>query len=133
MARAEPFSVCASAAASEGMAASGRDQPGRLGREHRQHLLLESGIAERHAFEVVEIDRAIIGDERRRWHPFNPFEMKRHGGTQIALPQPFPRGPISRANTRLVNGTFSNFAPTLSRFGPYTAVIHTPYEKSVYP
>ena len=116
-----------------GHGGKGRDEPGRLGREHRQHLLLKAGIAERHALKVFEIDRTIVGDERRRWHPFNPFEMWRHGGTRIALPQSFPQGSIGRANTRLVNGTFSNSAPALSCFGPYTAVIHTPYEKSVYP
>jgi len=32
-----------------------------MGREHRQHLLLEAGIAERHAFEMFEIDRTVIG------------------------------------------------------------------------
>jgi hypothetical protein len=41
--------------------------------------LLEAGIAKRHAFEMFEIDRTVIGSERRRWHPVNPFEMKRHG------------------------------------------------------
>ena len=71
------------------------DELGRLGREHRQHLLLEAGIAERHAFEMFEIDRTVIGGERRRWHPVNPFEVKRHGRTQIALPHRFSAGPIS--------------------------------------
>ncbi len=52
---------------------------GGLGREHRQHLLLKGRIAERHAFEMFEIDRPVIGSQRRRWHPFYPFEMKRHG------------------------------------------------------
>ena len=51
------------------------DELGRLGREHRQNLLLKAGIAQRHAFEVFEIYRTVIGGERRRWHPFNPFEM----------------------------------------------------------
>jgi hypothetical protein len=45
--------------------------------------LFEAGIAKRHAFEVFEIDRAVIGSERRRWHPFYPFKMKRHGLTQF--------------------------------------------------
>ena len=62
------------------------DQPGRLGSEHRQHLLLEAGIAKRDSFEMFEIYWTVIGSERRRWHPFYPFEMKRHGLTQIALP-----------------------------------------------
>jgi hypothetical protein len=55
------------------------DQPDRLGREHRQHLALEAGIAKRHALEMFDIDRAVIGSERRRWHPVNLFQMKRHG------------------------------------------------------
>jgi hypothetical protein len=25
------------------------------------------------------IDRTIVGNERRRWHPVDPFQMKRHG------------------------------------------------------
>jgi hypothetical protein len=41
--------------------------------------VLEAGIAKRHAPEVVDIDRTVIGNERRRWHPGNPFQMKRHG------------------------------------------------------
>jgi len=55
------------------------DQPDRLGRKHRQHLALEAGIAKRHAVEVLDIDRTVIGSKRRRWHPVNPFQMKRHG------------------------------------------------------
>jgi hypothetical protein len=26
-----------------------------------------------------DIDRAVIGSKRGRWHPFNPVQMKRHG------------------------------------------------------
>ena len=55
------------------------DQADGLGREHRQHLALEAGIAERHAPEMFEIDRTVIGNKRRRWHPINLFQMKRHG------------------------------------------------------
>src|SRR6185312_2554131 len=50
-----------------------------LRREHHQHLAFDAGIAERHAREMVEIDRPVTGNQRRRWHPFYPFEMKRHG------------------------------------------------------
>ena len=74
------------------------DQFGRLCREHRKHFLLKPGIAKRHAFEMFEIDRAVIGGERRRWHPFYPFEMKRHGLTQISLPYRFRAGPFWSAN-----------------------------------
>jgi hypothetical protein len=28
---------------------------------------------------MFDIDRAVIGGKRRRWHPFNLFQMKRHG------------------------------------------------------
>src|SRR5438034_6231876 len=69
-----------------GPASKRADQFRRLGREHRQHLLLEAGIVKRHAVEMCEIDRAVIGSERRRWHPFYPFEMKWHGLTHISLP-----------------------------------------------
>ena len=41
-------------------------QFGGLGREHREHLLLQAGVAQRHALEVFEIDRTVIGSERRR-------------------------------------------------------------------
>jgi hypothetical protein len=55
------------------------DQTGRLGRKHRQHFALEAGIAKRHAVKMFDIDRSVIGSEGRRWHPGNPFQMKRHG------------------------------------------------------
>ena len=78
IARAEPLSVCASA---QRRRASGEraGQTGGLGREHRQHLALEAGVAKRHAPQMDDIDRTVIGSERRRWHPVNPFQMKRHG------------------------------------------------------
>jgi len=28
---------------------------------------------------MLQVDRTVIGCERRRWHPVNPFHMKRHG------------------------------------------------------
>src|SRR5205807_4633841 len=40
---------------------------------------LEALITKRHALEMIEINRAIIGNQRRRWHPFDPLQMKRHG------------------------------------------------------
>jgi hypothetical protein len=39
-----------------------------------------------------EIDRTVIGSERRRWHPVNPFQMKRHGDN----PNPAPFDPRAR-------------------------------------
>ena len=57
IARADPFSVCASSAASAGSAASALDQPNGLPCEHRQHLALQPGIAKRHA----------LADVRYRW------------------------------------------------------------------
>src|SRR5438477_12296743 len=41
------------------------NQAHRLDREHRQHLALEALIAKRHALEMIDIDRAIIGNELR--------------------------------------------------------------------
>jgi hypothetical protein len=32
---------------------------------------------------MFDIDRTVIGSERRRWHPVNPFQMKRHGDNPI--------------------------------------------------
>src|SRR5712671_4158198 len=62
------------------------DQTGRLGRKHRQHLALEPGVAQRHASEMVHVDRTVVGSERRRWHPGDPFQMKRHGDNPIPAP-----------------------------------------------
>ena len=86
--------------ASAGMAASVPIESGRLGRKHRQHLLLEAGIAERHALEMVEIDRTVIGSERRRWHPFYPFEMKRHGSIPDLPAALIPAGQFSASQSR---------------------------------
>ena len=36
--------------------------------EQRQHLALEAALAERHARQMIEIDRRIAGRERRRRH-----------------------------------------------------------------
>src|SRR3981189_1585833 len=35
---------------------------------------------------MFDVDRTVIGNERRRWHPVNPFQMKRHGLSQILRP-----------------------------------------------
>ena len=105
IARADPFNVCASAPASAGRVRQVPIRPHRLGREHRQHLALEAGIAQRHPVEMADIDRTVIGSERRRWHPVNPFQMKRHGGkseSSSAAPARRFRQPIME----LVNGTF---------------------------
>ena len=74
------------------------EQFGRLRREHRQHLVLEAGVAKRHATEMLEIDRTVIGCEWRRWHPVDPFEMKRHGIVQISpLYRSVRRGLVSQS------------------------------------
>jgi hypothetical protein len=41
------------------------------------------------------VDRTVIGSERWRWHPFNPFQVKRHGDNPI----PFARGSGIDAST----------------------------------
>ncbi len=106
IARAEPFSVCASAPASAGKADERADQAGRLRRKHRQHLALEAGIAQRHAPEMFDIDRTVIGSERRRWHPVNPFQMKRHGDNPRSSRRPIRRRSFGQPITEMVNGTF---------------------------
>ena len=117
IALAEPFSVCASAAASAGSVGQRVDQFGGLGREHRQHLALEAGIAKRHALEMLEIDRTVIGSERRRWHPVDPFEMKRHGvSPNLALLHRSGRRAFAQPITKLVNGTFERICRKFASF-----------------
>ena len=86
IARADPFSVCAGAPRVSGQGGETADQAGRLSRKHRQHLALEPGVAQRHALEMVHVDRTVVGGERRRWHPGDPFQMKRHGDNPISPP-----------------------------------------------
>ena len=100
IARAEPFSVCASALASAGKAASVPIRLAAWAENIASTSLLEAGIAERHALEMFEIDRTVIGSERRRWHPFNPFEMKRHGDSPDRLAAPIPAAAFSRSQSR---------------------------------
>src|SRR5258708_3287628 len=70
------------------------DQATGLPREHRQHLPLKADIAKRHALKMGGIDRTIVRGKRWRWHPVNPFQMKRHGDD----PRP-RRRPIRRRNS----------------------------------
>jgi hypothetical protein len=35
---------------------------------------------------MVHVDRTVIGGERRRWHPGNPFQTKRHGDNPTSAP-----------------------------------------------
>src|SRR3569832_1624354 len=58
------------------------DETRGLGGKHGQHFALERRIAQRHAPQMRDIDRAVIGGERWRWHPFNPVQMKRHGKSE---------------------------------------------------
>ena len=46
--------------------------------EHRQNLAFEAAVAERHAAEMVEIDRAIVWNQWRRRHPGNLLKKIRH-------------------------------------------------------
>src|SRR5580704_14136392 len=85
------------------------DQADRLGRKHRQHLMLEADVAERHAPEMIEIDRTVIGSEWRRWHPVNPSCMKRHGDNPLRAWPVRQRG-FGKPITKRVNGTFDLFA-----------------------
>ncbi len=41
------------------------DQLARLGREHRQNFTFQAAIAHRHTLKVGEIDRSVIGNQRR--------------------------------------------------------------------
>ncbi len=129
IARAEPFSVCASAAGVGGQGGESSDQTDRLGRKHRQHLAFEAGIAKRHPPEMLDIDRTVIGSERRRWHPVNPFQMKRHGDNPD-LPAPSIRQRSFRQPiTEMVNGTFWPPAAGLPCFWQRVAAIGGPDKK----
>jgi hypothetical protein len=72
--------------------------------------VFEAGIAKRHAPEMLDIDRTVIGSERWRWHPIDPFQMKWH------VDSPNPSAPWFRQRgsgqpiMELVNGTFGAFA-----------------------
>jgi hypothetical protein len=83
------------------------DQADRLGRKHREYLALEAVIAQRHALEMLDIDRTVIGSKRRRWHPVNPFQMKRHGDNPLSPRRAENRGEAGQPNTELVNGCFA--------------------------
>jgi hypothetical protein len=48
---------------------------------------------------MFAIDRTVIGGERRRWHPVNPFQMKRHG----EKPWDLPAEPIREAKFQPAN------------------------------
>jgi hypothetical protein len=70
---------------------------------------------------MLKVDRPVIGCERRRNHPVDPFEVKRHGVTHFS-----PQLGRSRARGRqpimeLVNGTFGALAANSPRFGLPTA------------
>src|SRR3954452_20957980 len=92
------------------------EQYGGLSCEHRQHLLLETGVAKRHASEMLDIDRTVIGSERRRWHPVDPFEMKRHGlGPNLAAAS-IRQASSVQPNTEVVNGTFEGICRKFALF-----------------
>ena len=66
-----------------------------------------TGIAKRHAPEMLEIDRTVIGSERRRWHPVNPLQMIRHGDNHnLSAPSIRQRG-SRQPIMEVVNGTFA--------------------------
>ena len=78
IARAEPFSLCAQ---DRGIRRKLRQRGGQLGGltgEHRQNLPFETVIAERHAMEMVEIDRPILRNQGWRGHPVDLSKRKRH-------------------------------------------------------
>jgi len=89
--------------------------------------VFEAGIAKRHAFEMFEIERTVIGSERRRWHPFYPFEMKRHDLAQISLPYLSRQARFGQPITKLVNGTFDDLPQLRLHFAgelPQSAISH---------
>src|SRR5450759_5942042 len=81
-----------------GHGGEGPDQADRLGRKHRQHLALKAVIAQRHAPEMFDINRTVIGSEWWRWHPFYPFRMKRHGNNPDLSAPPDSHSEVWSAN-----------------------------------
>ena len=66
---------------------------------------------------MFEIDRTVIGSERRRWHPVNPFEMKRHGQTRYLPAGSIPdSGRFGQPITEMVNGTFGGLRRKFALF-----------------
>ena len=88
-----------------------------------EHLPLERGISERHARQMREIDRTVIGGERRRWHPFDPLCAKRHVGEAGVLSSRRGQHGFDQPNTEMVNGTFDVPAHSSPCFRPRVAAI----------
>jgi len=83
------------------------DKADRLSRKHGQHLTLEPAVAERHPRQMFDVDRAVIGSKRRRRHPVNPFQMKRHGDDPSGSSPPNrSRQRGAQPITEMVNGTY---------------------------
>jgi hypothetical protein len=70
-----------------------------------------------------KIDRTVIGSEWRRWHPVDPFEMKRHGLAQVAAMHRSGRARFLKPTTKVVNGTFEANAANSPCFGRHAAPI----------
>src|SRR5882672_10286147 len=94
-----------------------RDQAGGLSRKHRQHLVLEHGVAQRHAVEMLEIDRTVIGSKRRRWHPVDPFQMMRHGDNPSHSPQSIRQRDFRQPTMEMVKGTLLRLPQVRLVFG----------------
>jgi hypothetical protein len=66
--------------------------------------------------QMVEIDRPVARSQRWRWHPFYPFEVKRHDLRSGSPRRSDSERPFSTANHAPVNGTFSEFVTCLTYF-----------------
>jgi len=87
IARAEPFSVCTSAPASAGQRGEAADQAGPPGPQTlsapRARAWRRQGVMRwRWSMSIGPV----VGSERRRWHPGNPFQIKRHAINPIPPP-----------------------------------------------
>jgi hypothetical protein len=75
-----------------------------------QYFLLQLGIAECHAGEMIEVERAVDGCKRGRGHPVHPLQFRHHGaGPGIARCPPIRRSSSLHPSTEMVNEMFRTF------------------------
>ena len=108
--RAEPFELVGECAGLGRQCCHRRNQANRLLGEHREHFLFQLGVAERHAREVIEVERAVDGCKRGRRHPVHPLQFRRHGaGPGIARCPPIRRSSSPHRSMEMVNEVFGPF------------------------
>ena len=71
---------------------------------------IQLSVPERHAREVIEVERAVDGCKRGRRHPVHPLQFRRHGaGPGIARCPPIRRSSSPHRSMEMVNEVFGPF------------------------